>query len=253
MGKKLLAVKTFVKLILLAGIIVYLCFAFVEFTTHGDTTVCKQVCFSIADSSHAGFITTDEADHLLRQSGLYPVGREMKQIDGVAIERALRRNSFIDSVSCYKSPGGVVNVLILQRLPLLRVKADNGDDYYIDNKGNVMNPQGYSADLVVATGNISKTFAKKQLVQLGRFLRDDPFWNDQIEQIYVTSQQHIQMVPRVGSHIINFGTTDSISQKFRNLYTFYEKVLPEVGWNKYAEISVEHVSQIVGRKAEVDG
>ena len=177
----------------------------------------------------------------------------MKQIDGVAIERALRRNSFIDSVSCYKSPGGVVNVLILQRLPLLRVKADNGDDYYIDNKGNVMNPQGYSADLVVATGNISKTFAKKQLVQLGRFLRDDPFWNDQIEQIYVTSQQHIQMVPRVGSHIINFGTTDSISQKFRNLYTFYEKVLPEVGWNKYAEISVEHVSQIVGRKAEVDG
>ena len=174
----------------------------------------------------------------------------MKQIDGLAIERALRRNSFIDSVSCYKSPGGVVNVLILQRLPLLRVKADNGDDYYIDDKGNIMNPQGYSADLVVATGDISRPYAQRQLIKLARFLRDDAFWNNQIEQIYVSPQRHISMVPRVGSHTIAFGTTDSINQKFRNLYTFYEKVLPEVGWNKYAEISVEHVSQIVGRKEQ---
>lgn len=86
------------------------------------------------------------------------------------------------------------------------------------------------------------------MAQLGRFLHNDSFWNDQIEQIYVTPQQRIEMVPRVGNHTILFGTPDSISIKFRNLYTFYEKVLPEVGWNKYTAISVEHVSQIVGRK-----
>ena len=58
----------------------------------------------------------------------------------------------------------------------------------------------------------------------------------------------MQLVPRVGGHVIAFGNTDSISQKFRNLYAFYEKVMPQVGWNKYAEISVEHISQIIGRK-----
>lgn len=242
--------KTFIKLLLLAGLIVYLGFAFADFTQHGDSTICKQVNFTIADSSHAGFITREEADHLLQISGQYPVGKEMDQIDGIAIQKALKKNSFIDSVSCYKSPNGVYNVLISQRLPLLRVKADNGDDYYIDSKGHVMNPQGYSADLIVATGSITNQYASKELVKLGRFLRDDDFWNNQIEQIYVTPQHRIKMVPRVGSHIITFGTTDSISQKFRNLYTFYEKVLPQVGWNKYAEISVEHLSQIVGRKAK---
>lgn len=241
--------KTFFKLLLLVGIIVYLCFAFADFSTHGDSTVCKKVEFTVADSSHAGFITSEEADRILRASGLYPVGRQMKQIDGVAIEKALKTNSFIDSVSCYKSPDGVVNVLIQQRLPLLRIIADDGENYYIDAKGNPMNPQGYSADLIVATGNVTRAFAKKQLVKLGRFLHDDPFWNDQIEQIYVTPQQHIEMVPRVGNHKIIFGTADSISTKFRNLYTFYEKVLPEVGWNKYSAISVEHISQIVGTKA----
>lgn len=242
--------KTFVKLLLLVGVIVYFGFAFADFTQHGDSTICKQVNFTIADSSHAGFITREEADHLLQVSGQYPVGKEMDQIDGIAIQKALKKNSFIDSVSCYKSPNGVYNVLISQRLPLLRVKADNGDDYYIDSKGHVMNPQGYSADLIVATGSITNQYASRELVKLGRFLRDDDFWNNQIEQIYVTPQRRIKMVPRVGSHIIAFGTTDSISQKFRNLYTFYEKVLPQVGWNKYAEISVEHLSQIVGRKAK---
>ncbi len=240
--------KTLIKLLLLVGIIVYLVFAFADFTTHGDNTMCKNVSVTIADSSHAGFITAEEVDKLLHQSGLYPVGRTMKQIDGSAIEKALRKNTFIDSVSVYKSPNGVLNVLVQQRLPLLRVMADNGDNYYLDNKGNVMNPQNYSADLVVATGNISRQYAKKKLLPLGQFLHDDPFWDNQIEQIYVSQQQTLKLVPRVGSHTIQFGTADSISQKFRNLYTFYEKVLPEVGWNKYAEISVEHLSQIVGRK-----
>lgn len=242
--------KTVVKIVLLVSLIVYLAFAFLKFSKHGDNTVCQRVNYTIADSSHAGFITAQEADRLLSQSSQYPVGRKMDDIDGPAIEAVLRKNSFIDSVSCYKSPNGELNVMILQRLPLFRVIADNGDSYYMDQRGNFMNPQGYVADLVVATGHIDRNFARTQLLKLGRFLHDDPFWNAQIEQIYVEKNHELRLVPRVGNHIISFGTADSISQKFRNLYTFYEKVLPQVGWNKYSVISVEHVTQIVGKKGK---
>ena len=242
--------KTLVKIVLLVALAVYMVFAFADFSRHGDNTVCSSVNYTIADSLHAGFITVEEADRLLRASGLYPVGRTLDQVDGLAIERALRRNSYIDSVSCYKSPNGELNVMILQRLPLFRVIADNGDSYYMDQRGNFMNPQGYVADLVVATGHIDRNFARTQLLKMGRFLHDDPFWNAQIEQIYVEKNHELRLVPRVGNHIISFGTADSISQKFRNLYTFYEKVLPQVGWNKYSVISVEHVTQIVGKKGK---
>ena len=242
--------KTLVKIVLLVALAVYLVFAFADFSRHGDNTVCSSVNYTIADSLHAGFITVEEADRLLRASGLYPVGRTLDQVNGLAIERALRRNSYIDSVSCYKSPNGVVNVLIEQRLPLLRVLADNGDDYYMDQKGNLMTPQGYVADLIVATGHIDRKYARSELLKLGRFLHADPFWNAQVEQIHVLPNHHLRLVPRVGGHTIEFGTADSISQKFRNLYTFYEKVLPQVGWNKYTEISVEHVTQIVGKKGK---
>lgn len=242
--------KTLLKILLLVALAVYLVFAFADFSRHGDKTVCSSVNYTIADSLHAGFITVEEADRLLRASGLYPVGRTLDQVDGLAIEQALRRNSYIDSVSCYKSPNGVVNVLIEQRLPLLRVLSDDGDDYYMDQKGNLMTPQGYVADLIVATGHVDRKFARSQLLKLGRFLHSDPFWNAQIEQIHVLPNHHLRLVPRVGGHTIEFGTADSISQKFRNLYTFYEKVLPQVGWNKYTEISVEHVTQIVGKKGK---
>ena len=132
--------KTFLKLVLLVGLIVYLVFAFGSFTNHTDNTVCQQVNYTIADSSHAGFITADEADRLLQASGSYPVGRQVKDIDVTAIERTLKKNNFIDSVSCYKSPNGTVNVLIAQRLPLMRIKAENGDDYDIDSRGKMMDP-----------------------------------------------------------------------------------------------------------------
>lgn len=240
--------RTFVKLILLFGLIAYLIFALSQFANYGDQTPCKQVIFTIADSSRAAFITAAEADHILQKSGEYPIGKPMEQVDGQKIEAALLKNAFVDSVSCYKSPNGVVNILLMQRLPLMRIMAANGDDYYIDEKGNIMNPQGYVADLVVATGDITKEYSRKELTKMGRFLHSNDFWNNQIEQINVTPRRHLQLVTRVGAHTIEFGTTDQLERKFRNLRTFYEKVLPEVGWNKYSEISVEHVAQIVGTR-----
>ena len=109
---------------------------------------------------------------------------------------------------------------------------------------------GYVADLIVATGHIDRKYARSELLKLGRFLHADPFWNAQVEQIHVQPNRHMRLVPRVGGHTIEFGTADSISHKFRNLYTFYEKVLPQVGWTKYTEISVKHVTQIVGKKGK---
>ena len=240
--------KTIFKLLLLLGIIVYLVFAFTQFTRQGDKTICRSVNYTIADSSQAGFITSEEADRLLRASGLYPVGRQMRQIDGMKIEDALSKNTFIDSVTCYKAPNGELNVLIMQRLPLMRILSSNGDNYYIDAKGNIMNQQGYVADLVVATGNISRPYAQKELVKLGTFLRDNEFWGNQIEQIHIGDNRKLTLVPRVGGHTIDFGNTDSIPRKFRNLFAFYKKVMPEVGWNKYSELSVEHISQVVATK-----
>lgn len=167
--------KTVFKLLLLVALIAYLGFAFTNLTQKENKTLCTALNYTIADSTHAGFITGDEADRLLRKAKLYPIGKAMHQINSETIEMALKQNQFIDSVACYKAPNGTVNILIVQRLPLMRIISNNGEDYYLDSRGRKLKPAGYVADMVVATGNISSKFAQQHLVAMGRFLRDDAF------------------------------------------------------------------------------
>lgn len=240
--------KTFFKLLLLFTLIGYLGFAFVHFSQRRNTTVCRRVNMSITDSTSANFITRDDVHAMLQRAGVYPVGKMMDSISSQHIEEVLRRDGFVKNVICYKTPGGAINLLISQRLPLLRIMADNGDDYYIDAQGVAMTPRGYEADLVVATGCIDRKFAASALVGIGRYLRFDVFWDSQIEQIHVNPDHTIEVVTRVGGHIIQMGKPEKMDVKFRNLRAFYEKVLPTVGWNRYASISVAYENQIICKK-----
>ena len=234
------------KLFMLLLLTVYLVYAFVHYRNAEDTATCEGIDIEVADSTHAGFISSAEADRILRASGgIYPVGKSMSDVSCRAIEEVLVGNPFVEEAVCFKTSGERVRVVLKQRLPLLRVMADNGDDYYLDEEGTVMESMGYVANLAVATGHIDREFSATELARIGRFLRANPFWDDQIEQIYVEENRSINLVPRVGDQVIHIGTADSLGKKFRNLMAFYKKVMPEVGWNKYSEIDVTHPDQVV--------
>ena len=142
--------KTFFKLLVLLGVVAYLFYVFADISGKRDSTRCKEVNVIIVDSSYAGFINADEVVRILKKEKIYPVGQLMEEVNGDSLEKALEKNSFVSIVKCYKTPGGRVNINISQRLPILRIKADNGDDYYIDNKGVAMMPENYTADVAVA-------------------------------------------------------------------------------------------------------
>lgn len=242
--------KAAFKLLLLVGLIVYLVFAFTRFTRRGSSEVCEVVKVTVADSAQAGFITQEEVCKILKAARIYPVGLPIDSVDSEAIEKALVRNTFIKEAVCYKAPGGRLNVLVSQRMPVLRVIADNGEDYYIDEEGFTMLPQGYEANLVVATGHIDKAFTKRHLVRLGQHIAADPFWNNQIEQINVTSEGEIELVPRVGNQTLFLGRPVNLQKKLENLRIFYKRVMPTVGWNKYSHINLEYENQVICTKAE---
>ena len=243
--------KTFLKLVVLLGVLAYLVFAFTNVSGDDDNARCKELSVDIVDSSYAGFINAEEVKRILAKAGLNPVGKPMEQVNSEAIEAVLEKNSFVSLVKCYKTPGGRVNISLSQRLPILRVKADNGEDYYVDGKGVSMMPENYSADVPVATGCISKAFAAKQLTTLARYLHDNDFANDLVEQINVNRDGRVDLVPRIGCDVIHLGKIDSanVRTQMQNLRVFYDKVLPTVGWGAYREISLEFNDQIVCKKS----
>jgi len=128
--------------------------------------------------------------------------------------------------------------------------AANGDNYYIDSKGKVMPIPNSSAHVAVVTGSVDRDFATKELYKLGIFLQNHPLWEAQIEQINVTPAKELELVPRVGEHIIFLGKPGDYEEKFERLKIFYKKGLNQVGWNKYSRISLEFSNQIICTKKE---
>lgn len=240
--------KNLFKLLLLLGVTIYLGFAFVSFANGRTNRMCEDVKVTIADSAYAVFITPSEVSRLLQKGRISLVGQQMDSISCLRIEETLRKSSFVKEVTCYKTGGRTINIILMQRLPLLRVMADNGEDYYIDERGDLMQPQGYAADLPIVTGEVSQAFVRKRLLPLARFIAKDELWRAQVEQMHIDAQGRIDIVPRVGAQLIHFGKAEEIPEKFQRLRTFYEKVLPQVGWNKYSEISVAYTNQIICKK-----
>lgn len=240
--------RTFLKLFLLFGMTAYLLFAFFAFITREDSAQCNSLNIVIADSAQATLITAKDVDQMLRRNNQHPVGRSMKDVDLAQMQAKLMKDPFIREAICTKTPGENVNVFVVQRLPLLRVMADNGEDYYVDEKGFPMAARGYEADLPIITGKVSKHFVEKRLVALGKLLSQDDFWNSQVMQVQVNDNGDLDMVPRVGNAVVHLGQAEHFERKLNNLRAFYEKVLPNVGWNRYQAISVAYENQVIGIK-----
>jgi len=64
----------------------------------------------------------------------------------------------------------------------------------------------------------------------------------------VNEANEFELIPRVGAHLILFGSIDNYERKFRNLKIFYEQGLNNIGWNKYEKINLKFDNQIVCTK-----
>lgn len=242
-----------VKKILLSAVLLliaaYLLAAITAFNRKPASQVCSDVQLVIKDSVYAGFITKKEVISLLKEKKLSPIGQKLSAIQTDKLEKELAKHPLIDRVECYKTPSGKVCVEVSQRIPVLRVMSANGDNYYLDNKGTVMPLSAKCvAHLAVATGKIDRAFATKTLYPFGMYLQKDPFWDAQIEQIHVLPDKTVELVPRVGDHLIFLGRLDGYERKLKRVKAFYEKALNQVGWNKYSRISVEFDNQVICTK-----
>ena len=94
-------------------------------------------------------------------------------------------------------------------------------------------------------GYINDSIASNELMSIAGFINDDEFWNSQIEQIYFDNNRQITLIPRVGSHIIEFGKAENIEEKLEKLHTFYLNGMNKVGWNKYSKLNIEFSNKVI--------
>lgn len=243
--------------ILLLG---YLVTAMVSFNKPDNSAQkCSGVSINIADENTNGFLNAQEVKNILERSRLYPIGKPTETINPRHIEDYLKKSPFVNTAQCYKTQNGHVCITITQRLPIIRVKNIMGDDYYLDERGGILPNSKYTSDLIIATGYIQRQ-SSVLLATIARELMSSDLWRNQIEQINILKDQGIELIPRVGDHIVYIGIpprvkndqeqviTTYIHDKMDRLEKFYKYGLNEAGWNKYHYISLEFDNQIICKK-----
>ncbi len=242
---------------------VYLVFAFTKFNKPDESNkLCSKVNINIQDEVTNGFLDAKEIKRRLEQKKLYPLEKPLKDVNARKIEETLMQSPFVKSAECYKTEGGLVDINLTQRMPIVRIKSINNEDYYVDDHQQIMPNTKYTSDLIIATGYISKSFAQRYISILSKSLMENDLWRNQIEQINVLPDKGIELIPRVGNHIIFIGYLPEtqyikkrqqdiqgfVNKKMERLEMFYKYGLSKAGWNKYAYINLEFDNQIICKR-----
>ena len=243
MFKKILSILA---VFVLAGYLVYSAVGMTD--RHEDTRLCQGVDLHITDSLHFDLIDEEMVIGVLQEHSIDPVGLPLEDIDPEKIEATLMLHPLVGKVQCYNTGGYLLRINLSSKVPLVRVINNRGNDFYVDSKGEILSQHSLAVQLPVATGYIDRQFAANELLQVVRALDRSEFWKAQVEQINVTKDKQIELVPRVGDHLLIIGTADNVEQKLERLMNFYEKGLDNVGWNKYRSISVAYEGQVVCKK-----
>jgi len=239
----------------LGGLIVLM--SFIE--TKKAEVVCKDVKVFIPGNQY--FIDRDEVDDILQIHSHALIGHRMETINIHDLQNKLKGNPFIEYAKVYADMDGIINIVISQRQPILRVMNRFDQDFYVDQHGLKMPlSANFTARVLVANGYIDELFANRvdtlhtamalELFKTVDFIRKDSLWDAQIAQIYVNKDHEIELIPRVGNNRILLGNADSLDVKFHNLLVFYKKALPRVGWDVYKMINIKYANQVIGIKNE---
>lgn len=253
--KWILVFKIFAWIVCLSGTVVLMSFINVK----KQEVKCAKVDILIPGVDN--FIEIDEINAILRQSQGDLIGRNLEKINLQEIEKSIADNPYIDFVKVYAEMNGTVSVEIKQREPVLRVITANGQDYYIDKEGlKIPISTNFTADVLVATGNIVETFngkvdtlftdMAKNLFDAAKYIRQDDFWDSQIEQILVNPKNEIELIPRLGNQRIILGSANDIDIKLNNLMVFYKQVMSQVGWETYKTINLKYTNQVICQKRD---
>ncbi|MDR0765716.1 MAG: cell division protein FtsQ [Odoribacteraceae bacterium] len=226
-------------ILLFAYLIIILTFAA---TKWGEVT-CEGVRVTVNNARDA-FVDEEEVLKIIRKGYGTILEKKMTTIDKDSLERILVRNPMIHSAQVYYSIDGNLHVNIRQREPLLRVMA--GEGYYVDKDGEIMplSPR-FTSRVIVATGNISKTFARERLAPFAKSLAGHSFWSAFIEQLVVLPGGNVVLIPKVGDFKITLGPLENHEERMEKLMIFLKRGIRKKGWDRYKEIKLEFDKLVV--------
>ncbi len=180
-------------------------------------------------------------------------GSLMDTLDSELIEEKVEELAWIKNAEVFKGYAqsdsvrfvGGLKIFVEQEVPVLRV-VDGADGYYLNSRGKKLPfSSTHTMNVPVFTGAVSDSLVQKDLLRFVDAISEDAFLSSLFQQVDVQHDGQFVLVPRVGGHLIMFGTIENMDKKFRNLQAVYKDGLKNGKWNRYKSITLKYENQVV--------
>ena len=205
---------------------------------------------------NAVFIDEGEVKDIVKRR---VIGKPIDSINIYNIENELSTSGSIKNSDVYYQMPGTLYIKVSQRIPVLRFITNNGG-FYCDRSGFILPlVDGHSQDLPIVSGVMPFSIPEKKrgvveegredimnILSLSEYIRNNAYWDDEIEQIDINSKGKVTLICRSISEKIEFGKISNIEDKFEKLAIYFKTIRDSS--NHYSIVNLEYKDQIVCRK-----
>ena len=243
-------IRKIIHIIVWLGVFAYLGMSLAFTERMENTQAVESIVVEISDSVNLKIVDEKSVFKKLKSHNLRITGMPVDSIDRLAIGDVVRDIYGVKNAAVFYTPNGALNIRVWQQKPVIRIKSGR-QDYYLDEDNEVIKtPVSNTPRVMVATGNIDLNLARGKLTNLVKSIRENSFYSSLIQGIHVDDRQFLELIPRVGNHRIYLGEPEDLEWKLRKLEAFYNKAMPNLGWERYSSIDLRYREQVVCKKVD---
>ncbi|MBN2237825.1 MAG: hypothetical protein JW729_09705 [Bacteroidales bacterium] len=229
-------------------------------------TNCTGLDVKIANKKNVLLLTSaEELKTTLLQNYLPIEGQKIKNLNLEQIEKDVDDITYLQTKNAYFLLNGKLAIQTTPRKATIRVYNAAGQHFYLGEDTVVMPLSNkHTVRLPLASGALPRLDASffnstnnqkqeipliyKKIYNLAAKIQQDEFLSALIDQIYVTSENNIELIPKVGVEIIEFGDIEFADKKLKRLKNFYINGKEKINWTLYKSINLEYENQVVCTK-----
>ncbi len=240
---------------ILACILTLLLTAYLVFALPATANMAREDLFAgcriiVSDSLESRFVTRLEVSQECGDIMQWIKSRKRKDLDLNELECKLRASDKIERVNVCVLNNGMLAIDVVPMTPVARI-FDGSTSYYINTEGKrITADPRYHKDVPVVVGHFTADRPATRLLPLLDYIAADDALNALVSTVKQASNGDIILVPSIRGHVINFGDTSLVNNKFTRLREFYRQVMPVRGWDTYDTVAVKWRGQVVASRRD---
>lgn len=250
-------IKKVLLLCSLAIVFIGIIFILIAANNYQDRIPFKKLHIEIDHHRQIFFVKNEDVNNLFYVLFKDSVKLNSSNVNLRFFEQQLEKNPFVKQAEVYSDMKGNVFVSIVQKEPLLRIINNSGVSYYLDINGEKLPlSNNFTPRVTVATGYIetNKNFNTdsiklKQLFDIATFIRKDKFLWALCEQIDVSEQGEIEIIPKTGKYRFIIGDAKDLEGKFKRMKVFYTEILSNDTVQYNNTVNLKYNNQIICTKS----